>query len=127
MAFVKASIQGWAFCRDNPADCRDIVVAKGSKLGASHQLWQMNEVNKLIWPATNGIGVIDTAAWDRTISIASGTKNLDGKTVLTKAPDKESWTNDIVNAAIAELKSAGVDVNGSSFAPQTVTLTEGGA
>ena len=127
VAFVKASIQGWAFCRDNPADCRDIVVAKGSKLGASHQLWQMNEVNKLIWPATGGVGVIDPAAWERTVSIASGTKNLDGKTVLTKAPDAESWTNDIVNAAIAELKSAGVDVNGSSFAPQTVTLTEGGA
>lgn len=127
VAFVKASIQGWAFCRDNPADCRDIVVSKGSKLGASHQLWQMNEVNKLIWPATGGVGVIDPAAWERTVSIASGTKNLDGKTVLTKAPDAESWTNDIVNAAIAELKSAGVDVNGSSFAPQTVTLTEGGA
>jgi NitT/TauT family transport system substrate-binding protein len=30
------------------------VVAKGSKLGNSHQLWQMNEINKLIWPSTNG-------------------------------------------------------------------------
>ena len=52
--FVKASIQGWIYCRDNAASCRDIVVAKGSKLGASHQLWQMNEVNKLVWPATGG-------------------------------------------------------------------------
>jgi NitT/TauT family transport system substrate-binding protein len=87
----------------------------------------MNEVNKLIWPAAGGVGVIDTAAWDRTISIASGTKNLDGKTVLTKAPDAESWTNDIVNEAVKQLTAAGVDVNGSSFAPLTVTLTEGGA
>jgi len=127
VAFVKASLQGWAFCRDNTQKCADIVVAKGSKLGATHQLWQMNEVNKLIWPATGGVGVIDTAAWDRTISIASGTKNLDGKTVLTKAPDAESWTNDIVNEAVKQLKAAGVDVNGSSFAPIDVTLTEGGA
>src|SRR3990170_8664910 len=48
--FVTASLQGWAYCRDNVEECRDIVVAKGSKLGNSHQLWQMNEINKLIWP-----------------------------------------------------------------------------
>ena len=127
VAFVKASLQGWAYCRDNAQKCADIVVAKGSKLGATHQLWQMNEVNKLIWPAAGGVGVIDKAAWDRTISIASGTKNLDGKTVLTKAPDPESWTNDIVNEAIKQLTAEKVDVNGASFAPLTVTLTEGGA
>jgi NitT/TauT family transport system substrate-binding protein len=127
VAFVKASLQGWAFCRDNVDKCRDIVVAKGSKLGATHQQWQMNEVNKLIWPATNGVGVIDQAAWDRTAKIASETKNLDGKTVLTKAPDTNSYTNDIVNEAIKQLKDAKVDVTGSSYKPATVTLTEGGA
>jgi NitT/TauT family transport system substrate-binding protein len=87
----------------------------------------MNEINKLIWPSTIGVGVIDQAAWDRTAKIASETKNLDGKTVLTKAPDATSYTNDIVNEAIKQLKSENVDVNGSSFAPVTVTLTEGGA
>ena len=127
IAFVKASLQGWAYCRDNAESCRDIVVSKGSKLGNSHQLWQMNEVNKLIWPASNGVGVIDTAAWDRTVGIASGTKNLDGKTVLTKAPDGNAWTNDIVNEAVKQLKDAGVDVNGSGFKPIEVTLVEGGA
>ena len=59
--FVAASLQGWAYCRDNVQECVDIVVAKGSKLGASHQLWQMNEINKLIWPAANGVGMIDSA------------------------------------------------------------------
>ncbi|MBI4932247.1 MAG: ABC transporter substrate-binding protein [Actinobacteria bacterium] len=127
VAFVKASLEGWAYCRDNAQACADIVVAKGSKLGATHQLWQMNEVNKLIWPAEGGVGVIDTAAWDRTVEIASGTKNLDGATVLTKAPDATSWTNDIVNEAVKLLTADGVDVNGSSFAPIEVTLTEGGA
>ena len=125
IAFVKGSIQGWAYCRDNVEACRDIVVGKGSTLGATHQLWQMNEVNKLIWPAAGGIGVIDTAAYERTIGIASGTKNLDGASVLTKAPDTEAWTNDIVNEAIAQL-AADVDVNGTGFAPMTVELTEGG-
>lgn len=127
IAFVKASLQGWAFCRDNAEQCRDIVVAKGSKLGNSHQLWQVNEVNKLIWPAAGGVGVIDEAAWQRTVDIASGTKNLEGATVLTKAPDAEAWTNDIVNEAIKQLEAEKVDVKGSSFAPITVELTEGGA
>jgi NitT/TauT family transport system substrate-binding protein len=127
IAFVKASIQGWAYCRDNVEACRDIVVAKGSTLGATHQLWQMNEINKLIWPAEGGVGVIDSAAWERTIGIASETPNLDGATVLTKAPDDTAWTNDIVNEAIAQLTADGVDVTGSSFAPIEVELTEGGA
>ena len=29
--FVAASIQGWAYCRDDPEACRDIVVAAGSR------------------------------------------------------------------------------------------------
>ena len=124
--FVAASIQGWAFCRDNTQACTDIVVAKGSKLGASHQLWQMNEVNKLIWPASMGAGMIDDAAWDRTVALSLEAKNLEGGTVLTKAPDAEAHTNDIVTAALALLADMGVDTTGSAFAPITVTLNEGG-
>jgi len=125
--FVAASIQGWAFCRDNAQACADIVVSKGSKLGASHQLWQMNEVNKLIWPATGGAGMIDAAAWDRTATLAQETKNLEGSTVLTAAPDAGAYTNDIVTAALALLDGMGVDTKGSSFAPIDVTLNEAGA
>ena len=124
--FVAASLQGWAFCRDNTQACTDIVVAKGSKLGASHQLWQMNEVNKLIWPASMGAGMIDSAAWDRTVALSLEAKNLEGGTVLTKAPDAEAHTNDIVTAALALLADMGVDTTGSAFAPITVTLNEGG-
>ena len=125
--FVAASIQGWAFCRDNVQACADLIVSKGSKLGASHQLWQMNEVNKLIWPSANGAGMIDAAAWDRTAKLAQETKNLEGSTVLTKAPDAEAYTNDIVTAALAILDGLGVDTKGSSYAPIEVTLNEAGA
>ncbi|MEX2421655.1 MAG: ABC transporter substrate-binding protein [Actinomycetota bacterium] len=124
--FVTASLQGWAFCRDNVEACRDIVVAKGSQLGNSHQLWQMNEINKLIWPAEDGVGFIDQAAWDRTAQIALGTPNLEGATVLTAAPDAEAFTNDIITEAYANLEDLGVDINGSDFAPVEVTLEEGG-
>ena len=124
--FVTASLQGWAFCRDNVETCRDIVVAKGSQLGDSHQLWQMNEINKLIWPAPNGVGVIDQSAWDRTAEIAENTPNLEGATVLTEAPDEGAWTNDIVEEALANLEEMGIDTTGESFSPIEVTLEEGG-
>jgi NitT/TauT family transport system substrate-binding protein len=125
--FIEASLRGWAFCRDNATKCRDIVVAKGSKLGASHQLWQMNEINKLIWPAPNGAGVIDKAAWDQTVTIAQSAKNAEGKTVLTKAPEGLAYTNDYVEKALADLKTKGVDVTGTAFKPVTVTLSKGGS
>jgi len=125
--FLTAAIKGWIFCRDNPQNCRDIVVAKGSKLGASHQLWQMNEINKLIWPSTSKIGLIDTAAWTKTVDIALKTKNAEGKTVLTKQPEGLAYTNDYVQKALDKLTSQNVDVTGASFKPITVTLNAGGA
>jgi NitT/TauT family transport system substrate-binding protein len=125
--FLTASFKGWAYCRDNPEKCRDIVVAKGSKLGASHQLWQMNEINKLVWPSPNGIGMVDTSAWDQTVKIAQSTKNADGDTVLTKAPEGLAYTNDYAQKADAALKEAGVDTTGTDFKPITVQLKAGGA
>lgn len=125
--FVQASLQGWAYCRDNADACVEIVVGKGSKLGKSHQAWQMNEINKLVWPSPAGAGMIDQAAWDQTVSIASSAKNAEGATVLTKAPEGLAFTNDYVTKALAGLAAAGVDATGSSFTPTTVTLAEGGA
>jgi NitT/TauT family transport system substrate-binding protein len=125
--FLAGALKGWAFCRDNAEKCRDIVVARGSKLGASHQLWQMNEINKLIWPSPGKVGLIDQAVWNKTVEIALKTKNAEGKTVLTKQPEGLAYTNDYVQKAVDKLSSQGVDVTGSSFKPVTVTLKEGGA
>jgi NitT/TauT family transport system substrate-binding protein len=126
-AFVKASMAGWIFCRDNADKCVDIVVANGSKLGKSHQAWQMNEVNKLIWPSPSGIGLIDPAKWTQTVNISLNTKNLDNASIITKDPGPDAYTNDIATAALAQLKAEGVDVAGAGFAPITVVLNEGGA
>jgi NitT/TauT family transport system substrate-binding protein len=124
--FVAGSMQGWAFCRDNVEECRDIVVASGSTLGASHQLWQMNEVNQLIWPSPDGIGYIDQAAWDRTVEISQNTPNLEGATVLSAPPTDGAFTNEIVEAAWAMLADMGLDLFGEDYAPIDVTLNEGG-
>jgi len=125
--FLTASLQGWAYCRDNVQACTDLVVAQGSKLGASHQLWQMNEINQLIWPAPDGVGVINQEAWDRTAQIAQSTPNLEGTTVLTAPPDADAFTNDLITQALAKLQDLGVDTTGDSYQPMEVTLNEGGA
>ncbi|WJK35314.1 ABC transporter substrate-binding protein [Solwaraspora sp. WMMA2065] len=125
--FLTGTIKGWAFCRDNPEECRDLSVAAGSTLGASHQLWQVNEVNKLIWPSTGGIGLIDEADWARTVELSLATKNQDDQTVLTAEPEGLAYTNDYISQALEAAEADGVDVTGADFTPLTVTLNPGGA
>jgi NitT/TauT family transport system substrate-binding protein len=116
--FLKASFKGWIFCRDNAAECVDIVLKSDAKLPKGHQTWQLNEVNGIIWPAPNGIGITDAAAFDRTVQVA-----LDGK-ILTKPVVGKPWRNDLAEKALAALGDA--DTKGASWQKATVTLTEGG-
>ncbi|HEY0119886.1 MAG TPA: ABC transporter substrate-binding protein [Cellulomonas sp.] len=124
--FIKASIEGWIYARDNPQKAADIVTAAGSTLGTSHQLWMTNEVNKLIWPSTSGIGTINKDQWDQTVTIALSTKNDTGATIITKQPPDTAYSNEYVSKALDELKSEGADVMGAGFKPLTVTLNAGG-
>ncbi len=123
--FVAASLQGWAYCRDNVESCATIVTGAGSTLGASHQQWMMNEVNQLIWPAPDGIGAINEADWNRTVEISQSTPNLDGATVLTAPPSDGAYTNDIVSEAWA-LVGDDADLFGNDYSPVEVTLNENG-
>ncbi|MFC5729244.1 MULTISPECIES: ABC transporter substrate-binding protein [Nocardioides] len=126
VAFIKASIKGWAFVRDNPEDAATIVAESGSELGESHQLWMTNEVNKLIWPSTNGVGIIDAAAWKQTVDIALNTKNETGATIISKEPPATAYSNEYVEQALEELEADGVDTKGEGFEPIEVTLNAGG-
>jgi NitT/TauT family transport system substrate-binding protein len=118
--FLKASFQGWIFCRDHQEECLQIVLDNGPTLGEGHQRWQLNEINALIWPAPDGIGVMDKAAYDRTAQIAQQFK------VISKAPSDDAYRTDIAEDAVDELKSDDVDVNGDSWQKQTVKVTPGG-
>ena len=117
--FLQASYKGWIYCRDNADKCVQIVLAKGSQLGASHQAWQMNEINGLIWPSPNGIGTLDKALWDQTVSIATTYK------VLKAAPSEGAFRTDLAKKALDALGTS-VDTKGASFQKSTVTLKEGG-
>ena len=127
VAFIKASIKGWIYAKDNPEEAADIVTAAGSTLGTSHQLWMTNEVNKLIWPSTNGVGMIDEAAWQQTVDIAKETQNETGATIISDDPPETAYSNEYVEKALAELEEEGVDTSGADFEPIEVTLQEGGA
>ena len=117
--FLQATFKGWIYCRDNQQKCVDIVLAKGSQLGASHQAWQMNEINALVWPSPNGVGMLDKALYDQTVSIATTYG------VLKAAPSADATRTDLATKALAALGSS-VDTKGASFAKQTITLKDGG-
>ncbi|MDJ0350300.1 ABC transporter substrate-binding protein [Cryobacterium sp. PH29-G1] len=124
--FIKASIKGWIFAANSPEDAAGIVTAAGSSLGQSHQLWMTNEVSKLIFPSTNGVGMIDEAAWANTVDIAKNTKNETGATIISTDPPATAYSNEYVTQALDELKADGVDVMGTDWAPTEVTLNAGG-
>lgn len=124
--FLKAVIKGWAYARDNVESAAEITVAAGSSWGPSHELWMANETNKLIWPAEDGIGVIDEEAWDRTVQGALSAVNEQGQNLITAEPPATAYDNQYVEQAIEELGDE-VDTTGESYEPIEVTLTEGGA
>ena len=74
--FLKAVTKGWIFARDNPEEAAAITydaainAEAAFPVGPTHQLWQMNEVNKLIW-AGGDFGLIASAVLqDWTICVA---------------------------------------------------------
>ena len=116
--FVAASIEGWMWCRDNADACVEVVLNNGPTLGTSHQTWQLNEINKLIWPSPGGAGVMDKALWDQTIDVSLS------EGVLAAAPDDAAFSTDYAQAALDLIGDA--DVTGDDWSPVEVTLNEGG-
>ena len=118
--FVQASLMGWIWCRDNPDECVQVVLANSPILGESHQTWQLNEINALIWPSPLGVGIMDQALWDQTIQIATDEQ------ILQSAPEGTAYVTDIAQEAVDNLEALGVDVVGDSWQRVTVELNEGG-
>jgi NitT/TauT family transport system substrate-binding protein len=115
--FLKASFQGWIYCRDHMQDCANIVLKNGPTLGKGHQTWMANEINKLIWPAPKGVGIMDPAAFTRTAKIAQQFK------VIKNAPNG-AYRTDLAKAANAMLK--GTDTKGAKYKPAVVKVVAGG-
>ena len=72
---LRASFQGWIYCRDHPADCVEFVLKQDATgvMTKQHQTTMMAEINKLIWgpPApAHSIGYMEPASFGRTAEIA---------------------------------------------------------
>ena len=114
--FLRASFKGWIYCRDNAAACEQFVVDNGSTLGAGHQKWMMNEINALIWPSPDGIGILSSDAWAQTVDTA-----LEADIIAAEPPD-EAFRTDLADAALEGLE----DATGDDFEKAVVEVTEGG-
>ncbi len=93
--FVKASMKGWAWARDNSDAAADIVL-ENDTTGAQtekHQRRMMGEINKL----TEGSdGKLDSADFDRTVdTLLSGGSDP----VITKKPEG-AWSHAVIDKAM---------------------------
>jgi len=117
--FIGASLAGWIYCRDHQAACVNIVLKQGPTLPKGHQTWQMNEINKLIWPNRNGIGLMNKADYIRTAQISQ-------QFGVIKKAASGAYRTDLAAKAVAQLKARGLDVFGKKWKPLTIKLTAGG-
>ncbi|MEA2517972.1 MAG: NitT/TauT family transport system substrate-binding protein [Chloroflexota bacterium] len=115
--FVRASLRGWIYCRDHPDDCVQYTTDAGSQLGTGHQKWMMNEVNALIWPSADGVGMIDPVFWGQTVKIAKSGG------IIKNDPSIEAYQTDIVTEALAGITD---DAKGEGFKKATIEVTPGG-
>lgn len=116
--FLRASFRGWIFCRDNFDACVQIVLDNGPTLGEGHMRWQLNEINALIWPSPNGIGILDPALYEQTVNISTEFA------VLENPPDDGAARTDLAEAALAGLNDA--DPTGENFQKLDIEVTPGG-
>jgi len=115
--FLRASFQGWIHCRDNAEECVDIVLNQGTILGEGHQHWMMNEINALIWPSPDGIGILDPDLWQQTVDISL---EFD---ILTEDPSDGAFRTDLAQAALDGIDD---DTTGDGFEKAEVEVTPGG-
>lgn len=91
--FVKASMKGWDYARENPEEAADIVL-ENDATGAQtekHQKRMMVEIAKLLGGDDKGLGYLDPAAYQRTVDTLLANPSTP---VITKEPEG-AWTHEV--------------------------------
>ncbi len=88
--FVRASMRGWEYARENPEEAAQIVVDNDMSGAATveSQLYQMQEVNKLTEGST---GVLDPADYEQTVQTLLSAISPDNP-AITKEPEGATTT-----------------------------------
>jgi NitT/TauT family transport system substrate-binding protein len=115
--FLRASFKGWIHCGENPESCVDSVLQRGPALPRGHQTWMMNEINKLIWPSPNGIGIMSDELFQQTAGIALQFG------VIENPASSDAYTTEYAQAA---QEGIDMDTTGANWQPMDVELTQGG-
>ena len=119
-SWPRASTAGSTAAATSPS-ARRSCSNNGPTLGKGHQTWMMNEINALVWPAPDGIGVMNKAAYDRTAKIAQQFG------VIKKAPSAGRLPHrPRAGRGRRDLTAAGTDVNGSDYKKPAVKVTPKG-
>jgi len=116
--FIRATARGWIHCRDNPESCIDIVLANGPALPRDFQTWQMNEVNKLLWPSTNGLFNLTDGMYQETADI------LYNYGVIENTASKDSFDMSHRDRALRSEKMPEGDLYGNNFKPMDLDPRE---
>ena len=85
----------------------------------------MNEVNKLIWDGSP-FGLIDQAAWDKTVAGALSAVNQDGLPLITAEPADSRVLERVHPAGAGRARGGGRRRSTATYTPIDVVLTEGG-
>ncbi len=106
-AFVGVIAQSQIACRDALEDCAGTLAAQSDRTPEG-LAWSIDQVDRLLFPAPDGIVHIDPAAWERTIA-AMGAAGVAGAARL-------AFTNDAVDAVTRAFGDA-LDLTGGGWTP----------
>lgn len=112
LRLIRAVIRGFIYARDHVDETVNAFYEKGV-----FQQWQVNEVNKLIWPSEDGIGKMPEAVFNRTASAM-----IDYGVIKNASSVIGAYTNEFVVQALKDLEGQGYDVRGLKFIPKAYTF-----
>ena len=107
-AFLGVVAQSQIACGQAAEDCAGAASAQSDRTPEG-LAWSIDQLDRLLFPAPDGIAHIDPTAWDRTLKAAADA-GIDGASGL-------AFTNDLVDAVLAALGPT-LDVYGTDFVPR---------
>lgn len=124
-AFVYASMKGWKYAVENPAEAAQIVFDAGSSVSSDHQLYMAQQVAKLVSTDTKGnavsdYGNMDEEAMQQTLDLCKKYVQLDDSSASSKL---ESFTlDDIRDTQYIEAVNASADGKFGTLEKTDVTI-----
>jgi ABC-type nitrate/sulfonate/bicarbonate transport system substrate-binding protein len=96
-AFVSASVRGWQYAMDHPAEIADLILARyGKRKSRDHLLFEAAEIRRLMQPQLVEIGYMNPGRWNQVaatyaqLGMLPASYKLDG--FLFRPAQRADWT-----------------------------------